>query len=69
MTPAIAKATANPTISDVTDPGTAPELGDELSCSNATWTDTPTSFEYQWLREGVGDRGGDVEHLLGGRGR
>jgi hypothetical protein len=53
VTPVTTKATANPTISDVTSPGTAPAVGDELSCSNGTWTDTPTSFAYQWLRNGA----------------
>jgi hypothetical protein len=52
VTPSIAAATDDPTISDVTNPGTAPAVGDELSCSNATWTDSPTTFEYQWIRDG-----------------
>lgn len=41
-----------PTISNVTDPGDAPEVGDQLSCSPGTWSESP-SFSYQWLRNGA----------------
>jgi hypothetical protein len=46
------KASANPAISSLTDPGNAPEAGDELSCSQGTWSASP-SFAYQWLRDGA----------------
>lgn len=46
------KATTNPVIDNVTDPGQTPEVGDELSCSDGTWTAGPT-FAYQWLSEGA----------------
>ncbi|HEX6152295.1 MAG TPA: hypothetical protein VFZ19_02130 [Solirubrobacterales bacterium] len=39
-------------ISNSTDPGVAPELGDELSCAPGTWSESPT-FAYQWLRNGA----------------
>lgn len=45
-------ATANPAISNVTDPGNPPAAGDQLSCSDGTWTNSPT-FTYQWLRDGA----------------
>ncbi len=48
---AVPKASANPTISNVTDPGNAPQAGDELSCANGTWTGSP-AFTRQWLRNG-----------------
>ncbi len=44
-------ATANPTIANTTDPGAAPEVGDQLSCAEGTWTQSP-SFAFQWLRGG-----------------
>ncbi|HEX5984708.1 MAG TPA: hypothetical protein VFY69_10920 [Solirubrobacterales bacterium] len=40
------------TLSNSTDPGVAPELGDELSCSPGTWSGSPT-FAYEWLRNGI----------------
>jgi hypothetical protein len=46
------KASANPAISNITDPGNGPEAGDELSCSQGTWSGGP-SFAYQWLRNGA----------------
>jgi hypothetical protein len=47
-----AKATANPAISDLTSPGdTTPAVGDELSCSEGTWSASP-ALAYQWLRNG-----------------
>jgi hypothetical protein len=47
-----AKATANPAISNLTSPGdTTPAVGDELSCSEGTWSGTP-ALAYQWLRNG-----------------
>jgi hypothetical protein len=49
--PVFPKATAQPTIANVTDPGSAPEVGDELSCANGTWSGSP-SFAYRWLRDG-----------------
>jgi hypothetical protein len=30
-----------------------PVVGAPLSCSNGTWTNSPTSFAHQWLRNGV----------------
>ena len=45
-------ATADPTISNLTDPGNAPEAGDQLSCSSGAWSGSP-SFAYQWLRDGA----------------
>jgi hypothetical protein len=45
-------ASVNPAISNVTDPGNQPAVGDELSCSDGTWTNSPT-FAYQWLRDGI----------------
>jgi len=42
----------DPTISNLTDAGDAPETGDELSCSPGTWSHSP-SFGYQWLRDGA----------------
>ncbi len=45
-------ATGDPSIANVTDPGSAPEVGDELSCSNGTWTNAP-AFTYGWLRGGT----------------
>lgn len=38
-----------PAISNVTDPGDAPEVGDQLSCAPGPFSDSP-SFTYQWLR-------------------
>jgi hypothetical protein len=47
-----AKATANPAISNLTSSGdTTPAVGDELSCSEGTWSGSPT-LAYQWLRNG-----------------
>jgi hypothetical protein len=51
VTKAAPKAAANPAISNLTDPGSAPQAGDELSCSQGTWSASPT-FAYQWLRDG-----------------
>ena len=48
LLPAV-EAEGDPTISNVTEAGDAPEVGDELSCSPGTWSKTP-SFAYQWLR-------------------
>jgi hypothetical protein len=49
---AVPKASANPAISNVTNPGdSTPAVGDELSCSQGTWSGSPT-FAYQWLRNG-----------------
>jgi hypothetical protein len=31
--------------------GGAAELGKELTCSNGSWSGTPTKFTYQWLRD------------------
>lgn len=45
-------ATANPTVSNETEPGGAPEEGDTLSCSAGTWTNGP-ALTYQWLRGGA----------------
>jgi hypothetical protein len=45
-------ATAAPEVSNVTDPGESPEVGDELSCAPGTWSNSPT-FAYQWLRNGA----------------
>ena len=48
-----AKASANPASSNLTSAGdTTPAVGDELSCSEGTWSDSP-SFAYQWLRNGA----------------
>jgi hypothetical protein len=47
-----ARATANPAITDVTDSVNPPAVGDELSCSTGTWSNSP-SFAYQWLRGGA----------------
>lgn len=30
-----------------------PEIGDVLSCGSGSWTNTPTSYTYQWLANGV----------------
>lgn len=46
------RATANPSVSNVTDPGNPPAVGDELSCTEGTWANAST-FEYQWLRNGA----------------
>jgi hypothetical protein len=51
VTKAAPKASADPSISNLTDPGNAPGSGDELSCSQGTWSASP-SFAYQWLRDG-----------------
>jgi hypothetical protein len=48
----VATASANPAISNVTDPGNPPASGDGLSCSSGTWTNSP-SFAYQWLGNGT----------------
>jgi hypothetical protein len=48
---AVPRASANPTIANVTDPGHAPAIGDELSCASGTWSNSP-SFAYRWLRNG-----------------
>jgi hypothetical protein len=45
------RASVNPAISNLTDPGNTPQSGDELSCSQGTWSASPT-FAYQWLRDG-----------------
>lgn len=50
--PSPAFTTASPKLENVTDPGEAPEAGDELSCTEGTWTDSGT-VEYQWLRNGT----------------
>jgi hypothetical protein len=41
-----------PVIANVSDPGNAPEVGDELSCTAGTWANSPT-FSYGWLRNGL----------------
>jgi hypothetical protein len=41
-----------PVLSNVTDPGAAPEAGDELLCSPGDWSESP-GFSYEWLRNGV----------------
>jgi len=47
------KASANPAVSNLTSAGDAtPAVGDELSCSEGTWSGSP-SFAYQWLRNGA----------------
>jgi hypothetical protein len=48
----IPRATVNPSISNLTHPGSAPAVGDELSCAEGTWSIAST-FEYQWLRDGA----------------
>jgi hypothetical protein len=50
------------------------ETGDDLTCDPGEWTNGPTSFAYEWLRDGSGIRGGgsqtytvkdqDVGHAL-----
>jgi hypothetical protein len=46
------KASANPAISNATSPADqTPAVGDELSCSEGTWSAGPT-FAFQWLRAG-----------------
>jgi hypothetical protein len=50
--PAPVFAATMPAISNLTDAGDAPEAGDELSCSDGTWTGAAT-FGYQWLRDGT----------------
>lgn len=47
-----AEGQGDPAISNLTDAGDAPEVGDELSCSSGTWSNSP-SFSYQWLRNGA----------------
>ncbi len=46
---------ALPAISNATNPGNPPANGNEVSCSNGTWTTVPASptFAYQWLRNGA----------------
>jgi hypothetical protein len=57
IVPVIPRATANPVISDVSDPGAAEAaVGDELTCAPGTWKGSPT-FSYQWWRDG-GEIGG-----------
>lgn len=41
-----------PQVANVSDPGNAPEAGDELSCAPGTWSGSP-SYSYQWLRNGA----------------
>jgi hypothetical protein len=45
-------ATTKPVISNITNPGSGPAAGDELSCATGTWTNSPT-FGYAWLRNGL----------------
>ena len=46
-------ATANPTVSNLTNVGDlTPAVGDELSCSQGTWSASP-NFAYSWLRNGT----------------
>ena len=52
VTPDFPRASAAPAIANATDPGDAPEAGDELSCSSGTWSGSP-SFSYQWIRNGA----------------
>lgn len=40
--------TAIPVISDAT-----PKVGEEVTVTNGTWTNSPTSFSYQWSRDGL----------------
>lgn len=64
IVPAIPQATANPAISDATTPGSSePAVGDELTCSNGTWTGSPT-FSYEWLRGGTPIVGATENHYL-----
>jgi len=50
--PAPPLASSEPLVANVTNPGNAPVAGDQLSCSDGSWTGTPT-FSYQWLRNGA----------------
>jgi hypothetical protein len=45
-------ATADPVITNVTDPGNPPTVAEQLSCASGTWSNSPT-FTYQWLRNGT----------------
>ena len=40
-----------PTVLDVTQPGAAPQVGDQLECEADAWKNEP-SFSYAWLRNG-----------------
>jgi hypothetical protein len=43
--------------------GTA-KVGEQLSTTNGTWTNEPTSFTYQWLADGVAVTGATQQTLL-----
>jgi fibronectin type III domain protein len=45
-------STGDPVISNLSHPGKAPVLGDQLSCSEGSWANAPT-ISYQWLRNGA----------------
>lgn len=55
ITPSAAAPVSSPanTVAPVITTDGTPEVGETVSCSTGTWTNSPTSYTYQWRRNGV----------------